>query len=140
MAAYIGRWFPGPGNHFCKLSFSHQQNVALEPSWAHLGSSLQGSVCSCRVSPRSSSTTCTTLFCPLSTRWASPIWWPGQHQVARTCPGRRPHLQSPQGRMQSNISNGCLYSLQQRAEGRREDPGGEAKEVPSADRRLQRKV
>lgn len=19
MAAYIGRWFPGPGNHFCKL-------------------------------------------------------------------------------------------------------------------------
>lgn len=42
MAAYIGRWFPGPGNHFCKSLFSHQQDVELQASRAHLGSSLPG--------------------------------------------------------------------------------------------------
>lgn len=47
----------------------------------------QGSVCSCLDSQRSSSTTLMTLCCLSSTRWASPTWWPEQHQAAKISAG-----------------------------------------------------
>lgn len=118
MAAYIGRWFPGPGNHFCKSSFCRSKTLHCNHSvltWVLL---FQGSVCSCLASPRSSSTTCTTLCCPLSTRWALPIWWPGPHLVARTCLGRRPHLlNSRAGCRSTSLSVVCLLCSKELREG-----------------------
>lgn len=47
----------------------------------------QGNVCFYLDLLRSSSTTCMTPPCLSSTKWASPTWWPGRHQGAKTSQG-----------------------------------------------------
>lgn len=118
MAAYIGRWFPGPGNHFCKSSFSDSQMWHCSHSVLTRVLLFQGSVCSCLASLRSSSTTCMTLCCQLSTRWASRIWWRGPHLVARTCLGMRPHpLNSRAGCRSSFLNVVCDLGSKELREG-----------------------
>ncbi len=47
----------------------------------------QGSACFCLDLLRSNSTICMTPPCLSSTKWASPTWWPGRHQGAKTSQG-----------------------------------------------------
>lgn len=44
MAAYIGRWFPGPGNHFCKLCDKYQFELCNGGKWLPMENSFDSVV------------------------------------------------------------------------------------------------
>lgn len=110
LSAYKGHHYPNPGNHFCRWSLTvtlKEERVTSSscrllmtsprldfgPVRCRVSTNIwllvppQGNVCSCPVSLTSSSTTHTTRCCRRITASASPTWWRGPRQAARTFPG-----------------------------------------------------